>query len=252
MIRRILELASRGVVFKRRLPDEFGGAPFYVTPDAQLKYWKPGVGGLDYSLIRVARDHIKSDSVVWDIGANVGVFTFASAGIARSGTTVAVEADIWLAQLLRRSRSLPENRNLNIFVVPAAASDSAGVADFLIARRGRAASHLEASQGSTQTGGVRERVSVPTLPLDALLASFPAPDFVKIDVEGAELMVLRGALRILRECRPRIYVEVSSQNSRDAAKLLHDADYDLFDGAVQFESQKPIELCTENTLAVPR
>jgi hypothetical protein len=36
----------------------------------------------------------------------------------------------------------------------------------------------------------------------------PAPDFVKIDVEGAEESVLRGADRLLREARPTLLTEV--------------------------------------------
>ena len=45
---------------------------------------------------------------------------------------------------------------------------------------------------------------------DFLLDHWPAPDFVKMDVEGAELLALQGAGRLLEEVRPTFYIEVES------------------------------------------
>jgi hypothetical protein len=46
-------------------------------------------------------------------------------------------------------------------------------------------------------------------PLDDYVDS--RPTFLKLDVEGAEVGALRGAQRVLRECRPRIFIEVHPQ-----------------------------------------
>lgn len=251
MIRAIVERLSRGVAFKRRLPARVGGAQFYVSPDAQLKYLKPGADAFDSDLLRLAEDHVRSDSVVWDVGANIGVFTFAAAGLARHGQVLAIEADSWLAELIRRSCHLRENRALRITVLPAAVSESNGVAEFAIARRGRASNYLVKAGGWSQAGGERLRTHVPTLTLDSLLDCLPRPTFLKIDVEGAEVMALRGAARLLKDIRPVLYVEVGKENAAAVTSILQASNYSLYDSTKPLSQQMPLNICPQDTLAIP-
>lgn len=104
--------------------------------------------------------------------------------------------------------------------MPAAISNKAGTAFFSIAKRGRAANHLASLTGSSQTGGSRKVEVVPTLTADSLLESLLPPDVVKIDVEGAEVLVLSGMERLLSEIRPRIYCEVSQENRDAVSRIL--------------------------------
>ncbi len=228
-VRTFIEKISRGKTFKRKIRVNRSTLPLFVSPDAQLKYLKPGLGAFDADLIAVAEKYVTTSSCVWDVGANVGVFTFAAAGIASQGSVVAVEADIWLANLLRRTARLDDYSDRNISILPAAASESCSVATFLVAKRGRASNSLESAGGRSQMGGVREKQFVPTVTLDSLLDVFDAPDFIKIDVEGAEQMVLNGAPRILSECRPLIYVEVGSEAAEAVLSILKSAGYSVFD-----------------------
>lgn len=252
MLRTIIERISRGKSLKRRLPTRFGHTSLYVSPDAQLKYLKPGDAAFDPELLKVVDDYICEDSVIWDIGANVGVFAFGAASIARKGSTLAVEADIWLAQLIKKSILLPENCGLNMQVIPCAISDRNGAASFLIANRGRASNSLEISGGRSQSGGVREKVNVPTLTLDTLLDCFPTPTFLKIDVEGAEALVLRGASRLLADIRPIVYIEVGGEANLEVAGILKENSYVLFDGSKPIKQQEPSNSCAFNTMAVPQ
>jgi Methyltransferase FkbM domain len=70
-----------------------------------------------------------------------------------------------------------------------------------------------------------------------MLEQFPRPTFVKIDVEGAEVMVLRGASKLLRDVRPTRYVEVGRENSDEGSRILHSFDYRLYDSTKQLRSQ---------------
>ncbi len=248
MLRNLLRKLCRGLAYHRTLRVDGFEVPLFVAPDAQLKYLKPGVQSEDRELIRMACQHLHETSVVWDIGANLGVFSFASALQARAGTVVAVEADVWLAVLLNQTRLLPAYADCDIRIVPAAVADKVGVMTFLIADGGRASNALEVAGGRTQMGGVRMRQFVPTLTLDTLLDSQPPPDFVKIDIEGAEWMALCGAERLLKEVRPIFYIEVGADTAADVYARFAQADYIAVDPA----TVAVVSACVPNTYFVPR
>ncbi len=250
--RTLAERASRNVVLHRRLPSEFGGAEIFVTPGSMLSYWRRDLRRVDPVLLRVAREYLDPGDVAWDVGANVGLLAFAAAGlVGPAGRVLAIEPDTWLAGLLRRSSRANRRAGLCVDVLPAAVSDSVGLARFSVARRGRAASFLTETGGSTTSGGVREEQLVPTVSLDSLLDLVPAPQFVKIDVEGAEEAVIRGATRLLREARPTLLCEVSGHNRASVTELLHAHGYHLYDAEQPKPERRPLDSAAWNTLALP-
>jgi hypothetical protein len=127
-------------------------------------------------------------------------------------------------------------------------SDDLSVARFHIARRNRATSHL-AGFGSAMAGGVRSTRLVPTVTLDWLAARFPAPDVLKIDVEGAELAVLVGGSRVLADSRA-VICEVSGQNAAAVSTVLADHGYTLYDGDQVVGERVPVRSAPFNTLAI--
>lgn len=70
---------------------------------------------------------------------------------------------------------------------------------------------------------------VPTVTLDHLLNHFPAPDVVKIDIEGAEALALAGATSVLKQC-PVILCEVAAENADAVRDLLVPHGYRFYDG----------------------
>src|SRR5262249_37577808 len=149
--------------------------------------------------VRLAVEFVRPGKVVWDIGANSGIFAFAAANLTgSSGSVVAFEPDTWLVQLLRRSARIQRDAG-PVQVVAAAVAKDCDLRTFNIAQRSRAANFLDGYDTvarSRQTGGVAERHTVVTLTLDWLAERLPAPDVIKIDVEGAELEVLQGGERL--------------------------------------------------------
>jgi FkbM family methyltransferase len=252
MLRRLLERISRNRVVRRRLPPRHGGHRLFVSPDASLRLWRTDLGPIDPLLLGLASELVAAGSVVWDVGANVGLFAFASAYAAGpNGRVIAVEADPWLAGLLRRSAADAPRTYAPVEVVEAAASDADREATFCIATRGRATSHLKEVSGSTQSGGVRQEIKVAARRLDSLLGRFPPPGLLKIDVEGAEGACLRGATRLLREPRPVVLCEVSAENVDQVGALLHGFGYRLLDASLPGPDREPLDRPTWNTLAVP-
>lgn len=182
----------------------------------------------------MARELVQPNMIVWDIGANVGLFSFAAAAL--GAQVVAVEPDPWLASVIHRSVLI---NKLPVTVLPAAVSDRAGICQLHTPDEGRSSNSLE-GKGAAQT--------VISVTLDSLLDYFAAPQVLKIDVEGMEGRVLAGAQRVL-EARPRIFCEVSDHHEA-VGKLLRNANYDFF--AARASTRHPLQLPSRDTLAVPR
>jgi FkbM family methyltransferase len=248
LLRTVLERASRNRILKRRLPGDLGGETIYVSPDAALSFWKPG---LRSDLFDLAREFVKPGDTVWDIGANVGLFSAAAAQRAgKSGHVLAVEADIWLVSLLRKTSAGLSAGSARMDVLPAAIFKTSGIASFNIANRGRASNFLASETGESQTGGVRESVQVVTVTLDWLLEQGKVPAVVKVDVEGAELDVFRAANRLLSEARPVILCEVQARSRAEMTALFKQHHYELYDW--ESNPRMRVELAADNTLAIPR
>ncbi|MGC2325779.1 MAG: FkbM family methyltransferase [Candidatus Sulfotelmatobacter sp.] len=243
---------SRGVVLRRRLPAKFGRLPIYVTPEAGLRYWS-AMSRVDPMLYDMAVEMVKPGSVVWDVGANVGLFSFCAAALAgRSGSVLAIEPDPWLAHLINRSSQRIEVRPYpcsQVEVLCASISDSNRISKLAIAERARASNYLVEATGSTQATGARRLQPTVSITLDFLLEHFPPPSVLKIDTETHEAGVLKGAGRVLKEARPTIWCEVSAENSVEVTKLLHAAKYQLY--AAQVRPHRPIDRAFFHTLALP-
>jgi len=250
MLRSILEKATRGTSFRRTLPATLGGAQIYASGSAGLKYIFRSMASVDPDLCRITAEVVKRHHVIWDVGANIGLFAFAAAHLTgESGAVVAVEPDAWLVQLLRRSASIQPPTSASVQVIPAAVAETCGVRTFNIAARSRASSSL-AGYGNSQTGGIAEQQSVVSVSLDWLAGRMPSPDVVKIDVEGAELEVLTGGIELLRTKGPIILCEVCEEHSRDVTALLRSVGYRIYDGDAVAAERSEVELAPWNTLAV--
>jgi len=251
MIRSLIERLAREKSFRRRLPAAFGARSLFVSPDSALGYLSPTWDMGSRQLLSAATRFVKRDDHVWDIGGNIGVLAFAAAHIAgRTARVVAVEPDPFLAGLLQRSAMHADNHDLRIAVLCAAASDTAGITNLMIAARGRASNSLEGATCRSQAGGIRFVQPTPTVTLDGMLDHFDRPAFVKIDVEGAESLALAGAERLLSECRPSFYIEVGDQQRAQVTDRLKYFGYRFYDGDLQDGCE--LDTCAWNTLAVPR
>jgi len=251
--RSLAERLSRGIVLHRRLPDRFGGAVLYVTPDASLRFWRRRIEKAVPDLLAMCDELVAPGQCVWDIGANVGVFAVGAAHLAgRSGNVVAVEPDPWLARLLERSAAGISDSAARVEVVQAAVAEREGRGELVIARRGRATNHLESVHGSTQTGGRRGTVSVPIVTVDGLLVERRRPDLLKVDAEGSEHLCLAGATQVLRAVRPTVLCEVATGNRAGVGRLFADLEYVMLDASDPAPLRRPLPEPPWNTLAQPR
>jgi FkbM family methyltransferase len=145
----------------------------------------------------VAASVLREDSNCIDVGANEGALLRYFAEIAPRGHHIAYEPVPALADDLERQ--FP-----NVEVRRAAACDGVGETSFVV--------HTQlASRSSMRSVGYAadqtERLSVRTEDIDSSLPDGYVPRLIKIDVEGAEQLVLLGARETIREHRPLVLFE---------------------------------------------
>jgi FkbM family methyltransferase len=250
VLRSLVERATRRSTLRRRLPRQSGGAPIYVSGSAGLKYLFRSMDRVDPVLCNLATEFVRSGHTVWDVGANVGLFSFSAAHHAGSaGQVVAFEPDVWLVQLLRRSASIQPRSSAAVEVVPVAVAAACDVRTFNLSSRSRATNALS-GYGAGGAGAVLEQQSVPAISLDWFAERRPLPDVIKIDVESAELEVLTGATGVLDAKRPIVLCEVSSKNSSAITALLIERGYRLYDAEAAPSARTEVAAAPWSTLAI--
>jgi FkbM family methyltransferase len=146
-------------------------------------------------------------STAIDVGANVGVIAIPLArAVGPDGTVAAVEPLPENVRRLQANAALNALTNISIWQV--AASEHAGQIDLQVAEDAAYGSTESISPGMAQAGVV----SVEARPLDMIWADLGSPkvSVVKIDVEGAEAGVIRGASALLERHRPVLMLEANS------------------------------------------
>jgi FkbM family methyltransferase len=122
-------------------------------------------------------------------------------------------------------------------VVPSAVGDDDGSCDFqvdtLTSNSGTldAVTHGKPSQSHDQYGLPPATIQVKVCRLDTLVASgeLPAPNVIKLDVEGAEAMALQGARNVLKTYSPYLDIELhGAQAARDVLEVLWSVGYHCF------------------------
>lgn len=144
---------------------------------------------------------LAAPKVFWDVGANVGFYSWLTMSADPALRAVLFEPDPDNIMLLRETVALSGLDRAAL--VTKAASAEAGTARFVTDPESGTTSHLETG-GTGVKGAV---VTVETTTLDGELSRHPAPDLLKIDVEGAEDMVLAGASRLIGQVRPIVLIE---------------------------------------------
>ncbi len=176
------------------------------------------LGTLERSKLGHLIARLSEADVFWDIGANVGLYTLPVARrVGPSGSVFAFEPMPRNLEVLRRHIAM--NGIGNVIVVAAAVGDEIGT---MRMAEGETPSEFHADPAGT--------LSVPSITLDSwqVESKSPLPRIIKMDVEGAEAAVLRGAKNVVVQARPLIYVALHGERQRlECREFLERCDYNL-------------------------
>jgi FkbM family methyltransferase len=196
-------LAIKRLIYGRR------GEPYRIeghtlrympgTRPVRLRYINSqnGVNRYDALQIQLFSKHLAEGDTVVDIGAHCGQYSLIMAAMCgQTGSVVAFEPDPYAREKLMHNLSLNPQIKRPI-VESCAVSDESGSA-LLYSRGGNSLSSL-ARTGVGVTADKPEEIRVPLLTLDSYLSErdLPMPRWVKIDAEGAEIRILKGATQVL-------------------------------------------------------
>jgi FkbM family methyltransferase len=173
------------------------GHRFWIDPCSNFGLHLLEEGVYEQNLTRITVGLIRDGDVYVDVGANEGYFSVLAASRGPSVRVLAIEPQSRLQAVIRRNLEL--NGCKNVQLVRSALSDSAGTVDLYLRPSGNTgASSLFPHW---RLGRIHEAVTCDTL--DAVLGRHAFGDIrlVKIDCEGAEHLVIRGASSMLAERR---------------------------------------------------
>jgi FkbM family methyltransferase len=157
---------------------------------------------------------------VYDIGANCGQSTLHLArAVGREGRVIAFEPVA--LNFGRLVRNVELNALTQVVPVCAAVCDSDSIGRFEFSNEKSTQGRLiSPGQDNTRPADF-QTIKVHQLRLDSYSGrGWPAPSFLKIDVEGGASAVLAGARDILMSCRPTVYIELHSGDEQVAVRDL--------------------------------
>jgi FkbM family methyltransferase len=213
-------------------------------------------GFFDLGNVVMARTLCAAGDTIVEVGANIGTESIHFSRIVGSaGRVVCFEPVPENADTLREQLRI--NNITNVDLRQAAVSATAGRVQFAAPQ-----SELNSGQGRIVAGGAADEViDVECVVLDDLVTrgEVPVPRLIVMDVQGAELFVLRGCHAVLRERRPPVILEVETdalaehkQTPADVREFFDTVGYRCWQvGKWGLSPARPTEFQFGNWLALP-
>jgi FkbM family methyltransferase len=226
-------------------------------PPHRFRMWLNWQGSVDYALalyepeaMQRIRRLVNAGDCCIDVGANLGYYTISLAKwVGPGGLVVAFEPFPGNFAILEKNVHL--NQLQNVRLEPSALSNCSGSIQLIHGVEDQFSA--TPSVGGYAVEGDRMSVNVQGYRLDDYSAGLGrAPNFIKIDVEGAELAVLEGARRTLAAFKPILLVEIhgwGTDQSEEVLRVLSELHYET--NFVGEKGRERVVLCTSKERAGP-
>jgi FkbM family methyltransferase len=190
------------------------GLRLWLDLQSEKDYW---LGTYEPELQAAVADLVQPGMVVYDVGANIGYISLLFARrVGAGGSVYAFEALPSNLERLRANLAL-NSLGKNVVVIPAAVVEAERPVRFLVGPSGgmgKADGSAGRSDVSYTTAMEVEGISLDTFVFDR---GKPAPQVVKMDIEGGEVLALPGMQRVLEQARPLMLLELHGPEAAQAA-----------------------------------
>lgn len=192
---------------------------------ARGRYFEPNI-------IEVAKKYIKVDSTVIDIGANFGQMSIEfSKFVGNSGKVISFEAQNFVYKCLEKN--IKANNCSNIDIYSRAVYNKSDLTFYF--------KNLEKNNTYSMNGVTKEinnSLPVQTVTIDSLKIETPI-SFIKVDIQGADLFALQGAINTIKKYKPAIIFEYEEQFQETFGTKFQD--YVDFVSEINYRFEKTID-----------
>jgi FkbM family methyltransferase len=212
-----------------------------------------GLGTYELPIQNIFSQYLHQGDVFYDIGANVGFFSIIAARlVGNTGKVYAFEPGQGNANSIRHNARL--NNFSQIEVIAKAVSDTPGEGELLLAKYSGGHALATADAPPDLAG----KVTVELVTIDDLIAQnqIKPPNFVKVDIEGAELDALKGMTETIKQYKPIIIYEIDDgdrvayqRKYQELESFLQSLGYQV--NGVEEDSYATIDWCVGHALATP-
>lgn len=185
--------------------------------------WSPILGRWEPESHRVFARLIKPGQTVFDLGANNGIHSLLFSKLVGSGGKV-FSFEPLPENIAEIEKNISLNSISNIRIIPAAIGDQDGETTFFLGHFNKQGSIVGIG---SQTG---KQVPVKLMTLKTVIAKERAnPDFIKIDIEGAESSALLGFGELISKIRPVFFIELHTpEQDEKVGKILQQYNYEAY------------------------
>ncbi len=169
-------------------------------------------------------------AVFWDIGANVGIYSWLVRQYSSVKNVVLFEPDPVNCSLIKKTLKRSNIQNCELLNV--AVADRIGQSHFVVDSVSGATGSLKDTFAGDNPSSLHSHyamgnkiITCDTVTIDHCTTSRPLPDFLKIDVEGAEHLVISGAMEYITTYKPTIVME---SNNLDLVNSMKSIGYTVF------------------------
>ena len=185
------------------------GMKMQLDPFDQVSHTILKTGVWEPQSSQAVADRLSPNGTFIDVGAHIGYYSLKAAGLVGvNGHVLAIEPNPQTLPKLRGNIEASDARAVSVW--PVACADSESTLQLYAAPRSNTGESSLSMENASQEGANVTAYSVRARPLDAIVkeAKLDRVDMIKIDVEGAEFQVLKGAAQTLTDFRPVLIIEL--------------------------------------------